>query len=230
VKKLGIIGGMSWVSTQQYYRHINKRVNERLGRQHSARLTVASVNFQDIVSAQNRGDWHSAGLILADCARDLASTGCGAFLIASNTMHMVYDQTQQAVSIPGINIFDVTASAIVKSKIDKVALIGTRYTMNDPFFRNAYKTRGIDTMVPDDKDAHIINEIIFKELIHEVVRSDSKKLFINIIDRLTKRGADAVILGCTEIGWLLKEGDVPTLLFDTTELHANAATDWLLAR
>jgi len=229
LKKLGIIGGMSWVSTQQYYRLINKLVNESLGRQHSASLLIESVNFQDIISAQIRGDWHRAGLILGDSAKALASVGCGTFLIASNTMHMVFEQTQQAVSIPGINIFDVTAAAINDSKFTKIALLGTRYTMSDPFFRVAYKSRGIDIMVPDGSDAQIVNDIIFKELIHEIIRPESKAACKVVVERLMDRGADAVILGCTELEWILKQEDVYATLFNTTELHSKAAAAWLLA-
>jgi aspartate racemase len=220
---------MSWVSTQQYYRLINKFVNESRGRQHSAPLFIASVNFQDIVNAQTRGDWQAAGAILIECAKGLASAGSGAFLIASNTMHMVYQQTQNAVSIPGINIFDVTAKAIKAAKLEKIALLGTRYTMSNPFFKEAYKSRGIDIMVPDGNDAHTVNEIIFKELIHETIRPESKKACQSVVERLKTRGAEAVILGCTEIEWILKPEDVSLTLFDTTELHARAAADWLLA-
>ena len=220
---------MSWVSTQQYYRLINKLINESRGRQHSAPLFIASVNFQDIVNAQARGDWQGAGTILAACATGLASAGCGAFLIASNTMHMVYQQTQNAVSIPGINIFDVTAAAIKASNLKNIALLGTRYTMSDPFFKDAYKARGISIMVPEANDAYTVNEIIFKELIHETIRPESKKACQGIVERLKDRGAEAVILGCTEIEWILKPEDVAVTLFDTTELHARAAADWLLA-
>jgi aspartate racemase len=228
LKKLGIIGGMSWVSTQQYYRLINKKVNEVRGRQHSAPLIVSSVNFQDIVNAQTRGDWHTAGVILADCAKELESVGCGAFLIASNTMHKVYEQTQKAVAMPGINIFDVTAKAINASGCKKIGLLGTRYTMQDPFFRDAYHARGIDVIVPEGNDAHALNEIIFKELIHEIVLPQSKLVCKGIVERLSKLGADAVILGCTEIEWVLKQEDVSVKIFDTTCLHATSAADWLL--
>jgi aspartate racemase len=228
LKKLGIIGGMSWVSTQQYYRLINKKVNEVRGRQHSAPLLISSVNFQDIVNSQTRGDWQTAGEILADCAKELETAGCGAFLIASNTMHKVYEQTQNAVTIPGINIFDVTAKAINASGFKKLGLLGTRYTMSDPFFRDAYNARGIDIIGPQGQDAHALNEIIFKELIHEIVLPQSKLICKNIVERLSAKGADAVILGCTEIEWIIKQEDVPLNVFDTTNLHATAAADWLL--
>ena len=219
---------MSWVSTQQYYRLINKFVNETRGRQHSAPLFIASVNFQDIVNAQTRGDWQGAGILLAECATSLASTGCGAFLIASNTMHRVYQQIQDAVDIPGINIFDITATAIKKSHFKKIALLGTRYTMSDPFFKDAYQARGIDIMIPEDNDALAVNEIIFKDLIHEIIKPESKAAFQKVVERLKYRGVEAVILGCTEIEWILKPEDVSVPLFDTTELHARAAADWLL--
>ncbi len=220
---------MSWVSTQQYYRYINQFVNQSRGRQHSAQLFIGSVNFQDIVNAQNRGDWQAAGDILAVCARGLEAAGCTAFLIASNTMHLVYQHTQKAVDMPGINIFDATAAAINASNHKKFALLGTRYTMSDPFFREAYLSRGIDIIVPEKDDAHALNEIIFKELIHEVIRPESKAICQNMVERLKARGADAVILGCTEIEWILKPADVSLPLFDTTKLHAKAAADWLLA-
>jgi aspartate racemase len=143
-------------------------------------------------------------------------------------MHRVYQQIQDAVDIPGINIFDITATAIKKSHFKKIALLGTRYTMSDPFFKDAYQARGIDIMIPEDNDALAVNEIIFKELIHEIIKPESKAAFQKVVERLKYRGVEAVILGCTEIEWILKPEDVSVPLFDTTELHARAAADWLL--
>lgn len=227
-KPLGIIGGMSWVSTQQYYRQINLQINAALGKQHSAPLVVSSVNFQEIIHLQTRGDWDSAGQILAHHGEALERAGCGAFLIASNTMHKTYAHVKRALTIPGINIFDATSAAIRATDLKSVALLGTRYTMTDPFYRDEYKKRGIDVITPDGNDGRIVNEIIFKELIHDVVRTESKAAFVGVIERLIKKGAQAVILGCTEIELLIKPGDVSLPTFDTTALHAQAASEWLL--
>jgi len=219
---------MSWASTLQYYRRINTLINKSRGRQYSAPLVVTSVNFQDIIDAQTRDDWQAAGQILEDCARGLAATGCGTFLIASNTMHKVYEQVMQSVNIPGINIFDVTAAAIKESKYKKIALLGTRYTMYDPFFREAYKSREIDIIVPESKDAHAINMIIFKELIHDKISYESKNVCHDIIGRLINKGVEGIILGCTELESIFIENEASITMFNTAELHANAAAKWLL--
>ena len=226
--KLGILGGMSWVSTLDYYRLINEKIGRALGRQHSAELLIASVDFQSIIDAQVRGDWIHAGAILAGHAQALERAGASAFLVASNTMHRVIAQVEEAVNIPSLNIFDATAAEIMRSGKKRLGLLGTRYTMDHPFYRSEYERRGIDVIVPDAEDARKVNEIIFRELIHNVVRSESSHIYREIVERLVSRGVDGVILGCTEIGLLLKAEASDVTLFDTSALHASMAVDWLL--
>lgn len=233
---LGIIGGLSWASTQQYYRLINEEINRVRGRQASAELLIRSINFQPVIDAQVRNDWNAAAALLCDAARDLERGGAKAFLIASNTMHLVYDQVHDAVEIPGLNIFDATAAQIHAKGLHQVGLLGTRYTMNLSFFREEYARRGIDVIVPEAKDAARVNEVIFKELIHNQVRPESQRLIWDMMAKLHKSGADGVILGCTELE-LLMVGERPQTstpdirdisIFDTTALHAMSAAQWLI--
>lgn len=169
LRTLGILGGMSWVSTVQYYRMINEQVGAALGRQHSASLLVMSQDFQPIVDAQSAGRWEQAGDMLTAQARSLKAGGAQGWLIASNTMHKVFDHIAAAVDLPGLNIFDATASAIVARGISRVALLGTRYTMVDPFFRQQYSQRGVEVLTPEGSAAERVNSIIFHELIHNRV-------------------------------------------------------------
>lgn len=232
---LGIIGGLSWASTQQYYRLINEEINRVRGRQASAQLSIRSIDFQPVIDAQVRNDWNAAGAFLCEAARDLERGGAKAFLIASNTMHLVYNQVCDAVSIPGLNIFDATAGQITAKGLHKVGLLGTRYTMSLSFFREEYARRGIDVIVPEAKDAARVNAVIFKELIHNQIKPESKTLIWDVMARLRDAGAEGVILGCTELELLT--GDRPQIstpflediqVYDTTALHAMAAAQWLL--
>lgn len=224
---LGLLGGMSWVSTEHYYRGLNEGVSAARGRQHSAELLLASVDFQPIVDLQVKGDWSATGAILAERARGLERGGAGAFLIASNTMHLVYEQVREAVSIPGLDIFDASAAAVTARGLREVGLLGTRYTMSHAFYRDQYEKRGVKIRVPQGEDARRVNEIIFRELIHGVVKESSRDFYRGVVERL---GGDGVILGCTEIGILLKDGDIKGLpVIDTTKAHVAAGLSWLLA-
>ena len=227
-RSLGIIGGMSWVSTAEYYRQLNRAVGTARGRQHSADLWLASVDFQEIVDAQVSGAWDQAGELLAEKARGLERAGAGAFLIASNTMHKVLAQVKNAVAIPPLDIFDATATAVLARGLVRVGLLGTRYTMSDGFFREEYRRRGVDVFVPEPDDAHSVNEIIFRELIHGIVTPESVTLYASVIGRLAAAGAEGVILGCTEINLLVPTAGGPLPIFDTTALHVAAAAQWLL--
>lgn len=227
---VGIIGGLSWASTIQYYRLVNLEINRALGRQGSAEILLRSVDFQPIVDAQVRDDWQAAGKILATAARDLERGGARAFLIASNTMHLVYDHVAREVGIPGINIFDATCEALHGKKIDRALLLGTRYTMGMDFYREEYKRRGIEVNVPDETDAKRVNEIIFRELIHNRVNPASAKFMRDLVEDAAASGTHAVILGCTELDLLLR-GDTITggcEVIDTTTCHARAAARWML--
>lgn len=230
-RTLGILGGMSWASTEHYYRLINLGVGKRRGRQHSAALVIASPDFQPIVDAQARGAWDDVGTLLTASARSLERAGASAFLIASNTMHVAYADVARSVGIPGLSIFDSTADAIRDAGLERVGMLGTRYTMSMPFFDQAYGERGVALIKPAPADARRVNEIIFKELIHGVVRAESATFFREVVGRLGASGAQAVILGCTEISLLIPEGaddEAGLPLFDTTDLHARRAVDWLL--
>ncbi len=232
MKTLGILGGMSWVSTQSYYATLNAAVHSARGRQHSADLLIASPDFQPIVDAQARDDWAGAASILAKWARGLERGGAGAFLIASNTMHRVLAPVRATVSIPALDIFDATASAALAAGHRKLGLLGTRYTMSHAFYREELERRGVSVLTPEPDDARRVNEVIFKELIHARVTPEAKALYRKVVARLADAGAEGVILGCTEIALLfppaeLAESRVP--LYDTTALHAAMGAAWLLA-
>jgi aspartate racemase len=228
---VGIIGGLSWASTIQYYRLVNLEINRALGRQASAEILLRSVDFQPIVDAQVRDDWQAAGKILTAAARDLESGGARAFLIASNTMHLVYDHIAREVGIPGINIFDATCEALREKQIDRALILGTRYTMGMQFYRDEYRRRGIDVAVPDETDARRVNEIIFRELIHGRVNAGSAAYLRGLVAGAAANGTKAVILGCTELDLLLDDRDkIPgCAIIDTTSCHARAAAKWMLS-
>ena len=227
---LGIIGGLSWASTQIYYRLINESYGTIRGGQSSAPLLLASVDFQPIVNAQSRGDWSKAGAILADAGIRLERAGASALRIASNTMHLVVDQISSAIKVPILNIFDATAAAIKSAGMSKVGILGTRYTMSDPFFAEQYKLRGVQVVSPSKADAGRVNEIIFRELIRNQISDDSRTYFEQVVRRMADDGAEGVIMGCTEISLLLDPKNSPVSLFDTTSLHASVGVDWLLGK
>jgi aspartate racemase len=210
---------------------VNLEINRAMGRQASAEILLRSVNFQAIVDAQSRDDWQAAGKILAAAARDLERGGARAFLIASNTMHLVYDHVAREVSIPGINIFDATCAALREKQVDRALLLGTRYTMGMPFYRDEYARRGIEVVVPGEADAKRVNEIIFRELIHGRVNEGSATYLRGIVSGAAANGTKAVILGCTELDLLLEDRDkIPGCeIIDSTLCHARAAAKWMLS-
>ncbi|MEY4631373.1 MAG: hypothetical protein RIQ81_1493 [Pseudomonadota bacterium] len=230
-RSLGIIGGLSWVSTLLYYRWINEAVQHARGRQASAELVIRSVDFQPVIDAQMANDWARAGQIVVRAAADIARAGASAFLIASNTMHLAAAAADEAVNLPRLDIFDATAAAIQVSGCSQVALLGTRYTMDMPFFRDQFRQRGIDVIVPEAADGRRVNEIIFRELIHDRMSADASRALDDIVGRMQSRGAGGVILGCTELALyqtarIGQRGDL--LFFDSARLHALAAAEWLL--
>lgn len=237
---LGILGGMSWVATEIYYREINASITRLKGRQHSADLLIASPNFQPIIDAQVRNDWAEIGQILSKSALGLKAAGATGFLIASNTIHLVYDQVFSSCGLPGLNILDVTATKIISTlglaadSIGPIGLLGTRYTMNSAFFEKAYEKHGLNLIKPTQSDAVRVNEIIFKELIHGIIRPESAQFFCDVILRLEQKGAVGVILGCTEISALMasvsaSESKLNIPLFDTTSIHIKSAVEWLIS-
>lgn len=224
MKTIGLIGGMSWESTIPYYRHINETVKERLGGLHSARLILYSVDFHDVERLQHAGDWQAAGVMLAEAARALEAAGAAFLVLCTNTMHKVASTIEAAVSIPLLHIADPTAAAIKQAGHSTVGLLGTRFTMEQAFYRHRLsEDHGLRVIVPGPEDCETIHRVIYEELCLGLIRQDSRREFQRIIDSLASRGADAIILGCTEISLLVSQADSPVALFDTTLIHARAA-------
>lgn len=220
MKTIGLIGGMSWESTITYYQVINTVIKERLGGLHSSKCILYSVDFQEIEECQSSGNWEKSAKILADSAIKLQEAGADFIVICTNTMHKVSDKIQESIHIPLLHIADVTATVLREKEIKKVALLGTKYTMEQDFYKNVIINNGIEVLIPNEEDRIIVNDTIFNELCLGIISESSKKAFLSIIDKLGKQGAEAVILGCTEIGLLIKQNDTSIPLFDTTVIHA----------
>ena len=230
MRTLGLIGGMTWHSTIDYYRLINEGVQARLGGAHSAALVMLSVDFGPIEDMQGRGDWAGMGKLMGEWARRLEAAGAEGLVICANTMHRLADSVAGAVSIPIIHIADATAGAITKKGLATVGLLGTRYTMELDFYRGRLeKAHGLKVLIPDEPGRTSIHDIIYKELAQGIVREESRRAYITVIRELERRGAQGVILGCTEIPLLIKAADSPIPVFDTTALHAAAAVDFALS-
>ena len=231
MRTIGLIGGMSWESTAVYYRRLNEQVRERLGGLHSADILMRSVNFDAIVSLQKQGNWDEASRILVDIARGLEHGGAGCVLICTNTMHKLADEVQQALSIPLLHIADVTAAAIKAEGMKRPLLLATRYTMEQDFYVARLCERfGLDPIIPHANDRTVIHDIIFDELCQGIVRDESRKLYLDVIERGNAEGADSVILGCTEIGLLVGPEHIDIPVFDSTLLHADAAIEFSIAK
>ncbi|EIS9523591.1 aspartate/glutamate racemase family protein [Clostridioides difficile] len=214
MKTIGLIGGMSWESTITYYQVINTVIKERLGGLHSSKCILYSVDFQEIEECQSSGNWEKSAKILADAAIKLQEAGANFIVICTNTMHKVSDKIQESIHIPLLHIADVTATVLREKEIKKVALLGTKYTMEQDFYKNVIINNGIEVLIPNEEDRIIVNDTIFNELCLGIVSESSKKAFLSIIDNLGKQGAEGVILGCTEIGLLIKQNDTSIPLFD----------------
>jgi len=229
MKTIGLIGGMSWESSLDYYRLINQMVQARLGGYHSARLVMVSVDFAAVEILQRAGDWEEAGRIMASAARSLVSAGAEFIVLCTNTLHQCAQDITKAVNIPFLHIADPTAETIKNAGLDIIGLLGTRYTMERDFYRGRLTTKyQLNVITPDKSDRDIVHRIIFDELVKGIVRNESRKEYLRIIQKLHLDGAQGVILGCTEIGMLLKAGDVDLPLFDTTRIHVQAAVDFAL--
>lgn len=229
MRLLGVLGGMSWTSTGSYYRGLNEGVAARLGGHHSARLLLQSVDFDPVVRAQHDGDWDAATAVLTDAARGLAAGGAEALLLATNTMHKLAGPVEDAAGIPLLHIADATADALLADDRGRVGLLATRFTMEDDFYVGRLRERGLDVVVPGVGDRDTVHRVIYDELVHDVVREESRAAYLEVVDRLADDGAEAVVLGCTEIGLLLAPGDGPLASYDTTALHVAAGVDWLCA-
>ncbi|MET3928303.1 aspartate racemase [Lysobacter sp. OAE881] len=224
MKTLGLIGGMSWESTVPYYRTINQTVKEQLGGLHSARLLLYSVEFAEIEKLQHAGDWDAAGAVLADAARSLKAGGAQLLVICTNTMHKVADAVEAASGLPLLHIADATGDAIRARGITRIGLLGTRFTMEQDFYRRRLIERhGLDVLVPEPDERDLVHRVIYDELCQGVIRDESRAQYGRVMDGLVARGAQGIILGCTEIGLLVGEDDASVPLFDTTALHARAA-------
>ena len=229
MKTIGLIGGMSWESTVPYYRVINETVRERLGGFHSAKLVLYSFDFHEIEQMQSSGAWDESGRMLAQAARSLEAAGADFIVLCTNTMHKVADAIESAVSIPLFHIADPTAQEINKNGLTKVGLLGTRFTMEQDFYRGRLRDQHhLDVLIPDEADRGIVHKIIYDELCMGLVRDGSRVEYRRIIQRLVDQGAQGVILGCTEISMLVGPSDSPVPLFNTTSLHARKAAEYAL--
>ncbi|GAA2346658.1 aspartate/glutamate racemase family protein [Streptomyces caniferus] len=229
MKVIGLIGGMSWESTAEYYRLLNELARRRLGGLHSARCVLYSLDFAEIEQLQVQGRWEEAGEILASAARSLEKAGADMVLICTNTMHKVAGQVEAAVGVPLLHLADATADAVRAAGVRKVGLLGTAFTMEQDFYRARLEAAGLDVCVPDAEGRTLVHQVIYEELCLGVVKDESRKEYQRVIGGLVEAGAEGVILGCTEIELLVGPQDSPVPVFPTTRLHAEAAIDVALA-
>ncbi|ONS73944.1 aspartate/glutamate racemase family protein [Burkholderia cenocepacia] len=227
MKTIGLIGGMSWESSAEYYRMINRHSKALHGGHHNAKSVLVTVDFADIEALQRTHDWAALGERMADAARQLEAAGADLVVLTTNTMHRVHDAIEAAVTLPFLHIADPTGSALRAAGVERVALLGTRYTMELPFYAARLREKfGLDVLAPDEPGRDDVHRIIYDELCHGVISAQSRATYVSIIDALATRGAQAVILGCTEITLLIGADDSPLPVFDTTALHAKAAVEW----
>lgn len=223
MKTIGLIGGMSWESTVSYYKIINETIKEKLGGLHSAKILLYSVDFEEIEKCQSTDNWDKSAEILTDVAKKLEIAGADFIVICTNTMHKVVPQIEQNINIPILHIADATAIALKNANIKKIALLGTKYTMTQDFYKNRLISKGFSVITPKNEDIEIVNRIIYDELCLGIISEKSKNEYIRIINELKSNGAEGVILGCTEIGLLIKQNNSCIPVFDTTLIHAKTA-------
>ena len=229
MKTIGMLGGMSWESTLSYYRALNLGVKNALGGLHSAKILLNSVDFAEIEALQHAERWDETALILADAAVALEAAGADFLMICTNTMHKVAPQVQARINIPLLHIADATASVLRKDGVKKVGLLGTRFTMEQDFYRERIQRQGIEVLVPNSDARDLVHEVIYEELCLGKINAESKAQFLNIVDALAGAGAEAVILGCTEIALLIQQEDTHVPLYDTTAIHAEQAVLFALS-
>ncbi len=225
---IGLIGGMSWESSAEYYRIINQETRRRLGAAHSARSLMWSFDFGEVEALQHQGRWDRLTELMIDAAQGLERGGAGLIVICTNTMHRMAEAVAAAVAIPLLHIADPTAAAITRAGVRRVGLLGTAFTMEQDFYKGRLTDHGLEVLAPEAEDRAVVHRIIYEELVAGVVREESRAAYRAVIARLVERGAEAIILGCTEIMLLVKDADSKVPLFDTTTLHALAAVDWAL--
>jgi aspartate racemase len=229
MKTIGVIGGMSWESSTEYYRLLNRHAKARLGGHHNARSLMLTVDFAQVEANQRAGDWNALGQQMADAARQLERGGADLVMLATNTMHRVYESIERAISVPFLHIADPTGTALRAAGIERIGLLGTRYTMEQAFYTGRLRERyGLETVIPDEAERADVHRIIYDELCHGNVIDASRAVYQRVIESLAARGAQAVILGCTEITLLIAQEDSVLPVFDTTALHAQAAVAWAI--
>ncbi|ODG91563.1 MULTISPECIES: aspartate/glutamate racemase family protein [Bacillaceae] len=230
MKTIGLIGGMSWESSLLYYQIMNERVKEKLGGHHSAKSLLYSVDFQEIKTLQFEDRWDELTKIMIDIAKKLETSGADCLVICTNTMHKMAKEVEESVKIPLLHIADATAKEIVNNGIKKVALLGTAFTMEHDFYKGRLIEQfGLDVIVPNEAERKLVHNIIYEELCLGIVKEESKQVYLNIIDQLIEHGAEAVILGCTEITMLISQENCSIPVFDTTRIHAESAVDFALS-
>jgi len=229
MKTIGIIGGLTWLSTVEYYKLLNQMINERLGGSASAKILLYSVNFEEIKTLTLADDWDVIATVIGDVAKRLQHAGADCLLLGANTMHKIAEEIQQQINIPLINIAKETAKAISKQGLKKVALLGTKYTMQFPFYRDKLNAQEIEVIIPEGGDADFINQAIYEEMSRNLFLPATKKKFMGIIAGLIEQGAEGIIMGCTEIPILLKDEIAAVPMFDTTIIHSKAAVDFALS-
>jgi len=229
MKTLGLIGGMSWVSTIDYYRLINEGINQRLGGLNFSQCIIYSFNYADIKRNNDANDWDSNFKMASEAAHHLKNSGATGIVLCANTMHLIADKVASDTGLPVIHIATATAGAIEAKRLKKVGLLGTRLTMELDFFKSKLADKGIETVIPPDNDRGFVHYTIFEELGRSLLKESSKQRYLAIISQLIDRGAEGIILGCTEIPLLIQQPDVPVPVFDTTRIHAAAAVDFALS-
>ena len=229
MRTIGLLGGMSWESTQDYYRRINERVKQALGGLHSAQLILYSVDFAPIEAMQHRGDWEAMATLLTGAARTLEAAGAGCLVVCTNTMHKLAPRLERTVGIPLLHIADATGEVLQREGLHTLGLLGTAFTMEQDFYRQRLAEKfGLEVLIPGESERRRVHAIIYEELCQGRIREESRREYLGIIDDLARRGAQGVILGCTEIGLLVSQKDTAVKLYDTTSLHVDQAVRWYL--
>ncbi|MGE8205535.1 aspartate/glutamate racemase family protein [Heyndrickxia sp. NPDC080065] len=228
MKTIGLIGGMSWESTVEYYRIINEEVKNKLGGLHSAKCILYSVDFEVVERYQANGDWRKAGQLLGDAAQSLEKSGADFIVICTNTMHKVVADINKKISIPILHIADATANQIIEAEVRTVGLLGTKYTMEQDFYKERIESNGIKVLVPNTTERELVNKVIYDELCLGEINPSSRDYYKKVIQNLVDRGAEGIILGCTEVGLLVKQEDAEAPIFDTTLIHAIESVNFAL--
>jgi len=230
MRTIGLLGGMSWESTQSCYQQLNQQISQQLGALHSAQIVMWSVDFQQIETLQRAGQWQAAGDILAKHAVALENAGAECVVIATNTMHIVAEQVQREIKVPLLHIADATANRLVENRFNRVGLLGTAFTMEKPFYKARLQQNfGIDVVVPDEAERQLVHDVIYQELCLGQIKPESKQAYLAVIEKLEQQGAQAIILGCTEIGLLVAQQDTRLPLIDTVSEHVKAAVEFALS-